>query len=473
MLAARERGVTSHCKVVAVPTQTPRKHRLRWLPKTRQLPVASNMKANALSQLGRRTAAPPISWLMGLTLARPRLISLAAGFTDSASLPVREARALLDEILRSPRTGRAALQYGTTLGDPSLRRLTAEHLRQLDGVGGRSKAYSPERMIITSGSQQLLYMVTEALCDPGDIVLVEDPTYFVYASILQSHAVQARGVRLGRDGFDPAHLEQILTGLARTGELHRLKLFYLVSYHQNPTGITTTFARKVEALKMLKRFEPGAGHPLYLLEDAAYRELRFHGEEVASALAAGRLGEQVILAGTYSKPFATGARVGFGFLPEPVFSAVTRIKGNHDFGTSNLLQQLLARALASGRYAEHRKLLRRRYARKAAVMRQALERHFPAAVEWWAPEGGLYFWVRLPRKVPSGLNSQLFTAALARDVLYVPGELCYADDPTRRKPDHELRLSFGGASETNIREGIKRLGGVLHKLLSPTGGARK
>lgn len=423
------------------------------------------MKAHTLSEMGRRTPEPPISWLMGVALARPHLISLAAGFTDNESLPVREARGLLDQILRAPRTGRAALQYGTTLGDPTLRRLTAEHLQRLDGLRGNAKAYSPKRMIITSGSQQLLYMVTETLCDAGDIVLVEDPTYFVYASILQSHGVQARGVRLEHDGLDLAHLEAVLARLEQRGELTRVKLLYLVSYFQNPTGVTTSFAKKRATLALLKKYEASAGHPIYLLEDTAYRELRFTGEDVKSALATRGLSDRVILAGTYSKPFATGARVGFGFLPEPVFTTVTRIKGNHDFGTSNLLQQLLARALASGCYDAHLATLRRRYAQKARVMRQSLERYFPADVEWWEPEGGMYFWARLPQALPSGVKSKFFKSALARDVLYVPGELCYADDPTRRNPDHEMRLSFGGASERNIREGIKRLGGVLQEML--------
>ena len=125
----------------------------------------------ALSELGRRTAAPPISWLMKLTLDRPELISLAAGFTDNESLPVAETRALLDEVLGSPKAGRPALQYGCTLGDPALRCLTAERLRALDGEGAAglpsSAPYSPDRVVITSGSQQFLYMVTEALCDPG------------------------------------------------------------------------------------------------------------------------------------------------------------------------------------------------------------------------------------------------------------------------------------------------------------------
>ncbi len=423
------------------------------------------MKDPVLSTLGRRTAEPAISWLMHAALAHPHLISLAAGFTDNKSLPVADARALLNDILRSPRTGRAALQYGTTPGDPTLRQLTAQRLQRLDGAREKPKAYSPERMIITSGSQQLLYMITEALCDAGDIVLVEDPTYFVYLGILQSHGIRAAGVRLERDGLELAHLKTVLEQLKRGGGLRRVKMLYLVSYYQNPTGVTMSFAKKRAALALLKKYERAAGHPIYLVEDTAYRELRFAGEDVKSALAAKEFTERVILTGTYSKPFATGVRVGFGCLPEPVFTAVTRIKGNHDFGTSNLLQQLLARALASGRYDRHLRLLRKRYAHKALVMLRALEAHFPKAVEWWEPTGGLYFWARLPCSLPSGVKSKLFKSALAHDVLYVPGELCYADDPMRRKPNHEMRISFGSASEKNIREGTARLGAVLREMI--------
>jgi 2-aminoadipate transaminase len=488
------------------------------------------MKLHVLSKMAQRTTEPPISWLMHAALSRPKLISLAAGFTDSASLPVAEARTALNQVLRSPKTGRPALQYGITAGDTTLRQLTAEYLRKLDfqAVVSSSfsssslvlepksrtrtkdedeKIYSPERLLITGGSQQLLYLTAEALCNEGDIVLVEDPTYFVFLGILQSRGLRARAVRLERDGLDLAHLERVLQSLRRNGELRRVKLFYLVSYFQNPTGVTTSFQKKCGLLKLLKKFGRAAGHPIYLLEDAAYRELRFQkdnkvqssvstpsprpsgeragargfefettglltpplsslrgGEgEVKSALAVPGAAERVIYAGTFSKPFATGVRVGYGILPKPLFAAVKHIKGNHDFGTSNLLQHLVARALVSGIYGRQVARLQKRYAHKARVMKQAIKKHFPSAVEWWEPEGGLYFWARLPHRLPTGMKSKFFSTALKNDVLYVPGEICYADDPTRRKPNHEMRISFGNASEADIREGIARLGKVLRK----------
>jgi 2-aminoadipate transaminase len=216
---------------------------------------------------------------------------------------------------------------------------------------------------------------------------------------------------------------------------------------------------------LLRQYERAAGHPIYLLEDAAYRELRFAGDDVKSALATGNRASRVIYAGTYSKPFATGMRVGFGILPELVYTAVARIKGNHDFGTSNLPQQLMARAITSGRYETHLVELQKRYARKAQAMLSAMKRYFPPEVTWWEPEGGLYYWARLPETMPTGVKSKLFRTAVSRDILYVPGGLCYAADPTRRKPDHEMRLSFGGGAETNVQAGIERLGSVLRKLM--------
>ncbi|MGA9779726.1 MAG: PLP-dependent aminotransferase family protein [Limisphaerales bacterium] len=436
----------------------------------------------ALSVMGRRTAPPPISWLMQAALSRPKLISLAAGFTDNATLPVKISRQVLNRVLRSPKTGQPALQYGITTGETNLRQLTARHLQKLDQSSSSSssslerksrtrtknededeKSHSWECTMITGGSQQLLYMTLEALCDEGDTVLVEDPTYFVFLSILQSRGLRARGVRLERDGLDLAHLEIVLQRLKKSGELRRVKALYLISYFHNPTGVTTSFEKKRGILKLLKKFERAAGHPIYLIEDAAYRELRFKGPDTKSALTVPGAVDRVIYTGTYSKPYAPGVRVGFGLLPEPLFTAVQHIKGNHDFGTANLLQQLLAGELETGLYDRHVAKIEKRYGQKARVMKQALAEHFPPNVEIWESSGGLYFWVRLPRNVSTGVKSKVFRTALKNDVLYVPGEICYADDPSRRKPDHEMRLSFGSASEENIREGIKRLGKVLWK----------
>jgi 2-aminoadipate transaminase len=419
------------------------------------------MRSSTLSELARRTPEPPISWLMKLTLDRPRLISLAAGFTDNESLPVDEAAELLRDVLKPGKRGQTALQYGSTAGDSRLRDRTLRRIEKLDGI---RTGYAADNPVITHGSQQLLYMLTEALCNPGDIVLVEDPTYFVYLGILQSHGIHARAVRLTPAGLEIDHLERVLEQLKRSGQLPRLKMLYQVTYFQNPTGWTSPLERKAAALALLRKYEKWAGHPIYLLEDAAYRELRFAGDDEPSALATRKYRDRVLYAGTYSKPFATGVRVGFGILPEPVRTAVLRIKGNHDFGTSNLLQQLLLRALETCKYESHLEEVHRRYRRKAQLMTNAIQSHFPANVAWTEPRGGLYVWATLPSGKTSGVKSRLFRSALDRDVLYVPGELCYAVDPARPKPNRDMRISFGGAADGDIPLGIARLGSILREI---------
>lgn len=417
----------------------------------------------ALSKLGQRTEAPPISWLMNLALSRPHLISLAAGFTDNESLPVEFTREITAEILRHAKQGQPALQYGPTPGDPAFRALTADRLYEMDRACARTarSRYSVDRTIITNGSQQLLYILTEALFDPGDIVLVEDPTYFVYLSIAQSHGLRCRGLRMEADGIDLDHLESLLKSLKKSGDLKRVKMLYLVTYYQNPSCLTTSIAKKKAALELLAKYEKAAGHPIYLLEDAAYREIRFHGDDTPSALTLKGSEERVIYTGTYSKPFATGIRAGYGILPESILTIATRIKGNHDFGTANLVQQVLSCALQSGKYDRHLAQLRQRYTHKAEVMLKAMREHFPDNITWPETRGGLYYWARTPKGVKTGMKSKVFQTALDAGVFYVPGSLCYANDPTRRKPDHEMRISFGAASIRNIKAGIKLLGEVL------------
>jgi 2-aminoadipate transaminase len=260
-------------------------------------------------------------------------------------------------------------------------------------------------------------------------------------------------------------LDAVLARLKRERQLHRLKMLYLVTYHQNPTSTTTAFAKKAAALDLLRFYERAAGHPIYLLEDAAYRELQFRGSNEVSALAVAGGPERVLYAGTYSKPFATGVRVGFGVLPEPVRTAVLRVKGNHDFGTTSLSQHLLARALASGVYDRHVRRLRKRYAAKAGWMTSEMRARFPSEIAWQEPGGGMYVWARLPRGARTGATSEIFRRAIEAGVLYVPGRLCYADDATRRAPDNEMRLSFGNAGEAQIRAGIGRLGEAVRTVL--------
>ena len=425
--------------------------------------TTTNHKDHAhFSELGRRIEAPPISWLMEQKLKYPDLISLAAGFTDGPSLPVKVAQKIFSKLTQNNKRAMECLQYGVGSGRIRLRQQTAQHVAELDGSDTKHPKYQPDRVIMTHGSQQFLYLLTEALCDKDDIVLVEAPTYFVYLGILQSFATKTKSIPMEPDGLNLESLKKTLDRLKQSGEIKKVKMLYLVSYFQNPTGITTSIEKKKAILRLVKSYEKHAGHPIYILEDAAYRELKFPGTpETPSCLTLPGARQRVIYSGTYSKPFATGIRVGFGFLPDPLHTIVMRIKGNHDFGTANLLQSVIEEALESGLYQAHVNQLQYRYQSKAKHMQKCIQRSFPSDIEWDSPAGGLYFWAKAPKSVSTGPQSPLFKKALKERIMYVPGVYTYANDLNMRHCDNAMRISFGNASLKDIKLGIERLGSAL------------
>ena len=394
---------------------------------------------------------------MKLTLDQPHLISLAAGFTDNETLPVAEVGALVTELARDDNAARAALQYGSTAGDPELRKLTLDRVCAQDGIAPGA-TLTADDVVITNGSQQLLYLLSEVLCDPGDIVLVEDPTYFVYLGICETLGIDATPVRLEPDGISLDGLKRALQRLKDGGALGRLKFVYLVTYFQNPTGWTTSFEKKREAFAILRHYEAAAGHPIFVLEDAGYRDLRFAGPDTLSLKSLDPANERVAYSNTYTKPFATGIKVGYGVLPRPLVRHVLRSKGNHDFGSANFNQRLIALALRTGAYDRHLPKMHAGYRRRKEWMGSAMKKYFPPSAKWQEAGGGLYFWPELPAAADTSHDGAIFRAALDAGVLYVPGDLCFADSSLRPKPKNCMRLSFGGTPSAQIEEGIKRLG---------------
>lgn len=413
------------------------------------------------SEKSVRVEPPSISWLMRLALDRPKLISLAAGFTDKATLPLESVREITDRILSDKSRGQAALQYGTTLGSEGLRSATAARLQLLDEKSGPSIQATPlnsEQVLITQGSQQALYLTLEAITDPGDIILVEDPTYFVFLGLLQGFGIRTHGISTDEQGIKTEALEARLEALAKSGDIRKLKALYLVSYAQNPSGRSTSYIRKKAALDLLKKYESAAGHPIALIEDAAYRELEFDEEQTSpSLLVNAEDRDRVFYLGTYTKPFATGIRLGFGYFPKVVLDKLFNLKGLHDFGSANFTQAILGEALVSGIYDEQLKIIKARYLSKAQAMESALQKYAPSELSWEFPKGGLYIWAKLAGEQSTGPESILFKRCLEQGILYIPGVYAYCTDPDREKPDVEMRLSYGAAEIPALEAGIQRL----------------
>jgi 2-aminoadipate transaminase len=420
-----------------------------------------------LSAAAGRTSPSAISSLMQMALADPGLISLAAGFVDQNSLPVEATARAVEALLGDPREGRRALQYGTTIGDPDLRERLIAHLERTEGVAPGTFRSALPRTVVTTGSQQLLYLLAEALLDPGDIVLVEAPTYFVYLGVLESRGARAIGVETDEGGMRLDALEATLGTLETRGELARVKLIYTVTEHANPTGVSLAEERRGELVALAKRWS--REHRIFVLEDAAYRGLTYEGSAPPSVWRHDPEGETVILARTFSKTFGPGLKTGFGILPEPLLAPVLRLKGNHDFGSGNFAQCLLSRLLDEGAYDRHVASLGSLYRRKRDVMLAALDEHLGAlegAVTWTRPLGGLFLWMTFPEGLDSGPEGPLFARCRQEGVIYVPGAYAFAGAPGE-VPRNHARICFGVPGEDELVEGTRRLANALADCLDP------
>jgi 2-aminoadipate transaminase len=416
-----------------------------------------------LSAKGRRTGEQPISFLIDLAMANPALINLAAGLVDARTLPVEEAKEITSAIFSDVGRGRAALQYDTTQGLLGLRRAAVKHLEKLEKKSAGEMGIGEKDFVVTTGSQQALYLIGDVLVDPGDIVIAANPCYFVYTGTLASFGATVMAVPMTEDGIDVDAVEKLLARLEKEGRLERVKLIYTTTYFQNPTGLTLSLAGRRKLLEVAKRFSKR--QRILILEDAAYRELRYDGEELASIKTLDPENRFTILTQTFSKPFAPGLKTGYTVMPRDLLEAVLHQKGNHDFGSASLTQHMALEAMTSGLYESHLKVLCENYRRKRDAMLGALEQCMPRGVSWTKPHGGLYVWVNLPEGMDSSREGEMFGDCVKRGVLYVPGDYSFQADENGFIPKNHLRLSFGQVYMEQIGEGIKRMAGAINRVM--------
>jgi 2-aminoadipate transaminase len=411
-----------------------------------------------LSKRAYLTEEPPISYFMRQAVENPNLISLAAGLVDPESLPTEEVGDELAELFSDAQLARAALQYGTTQGYAPLREKVVRHLLTLDRIEPSEAPYGADDVVVTTGSQQLLYLLGEVLLDSGDIVITEAPSYFVYHGILGSLGARTLTVPMDAEGMRTDELERLLIQLEKAGELPRVKLIYTVDYFQNPTGLSLSLERRKHLLELARKFSKH--QKIVILEDAAYRELRFAGDDLPSIKSLERTNEHVVLGMTFSKPLSPGLKTGYAVVPRDLMGPLLRFKGNHDFGSGNLTQHLIDRLMASGAYERHAEKLRSVYRAKRDTLVESLEQEFPrtlSPLRWTQPDGGMYVWFKGPPEFETGAGSRFMDACLREGVLYVPGAFCYVKSPAGT-PNCEARLCYGVASHEELREAARRLG---------------
>ncbi len=249
-------------------------------------------------------------------------------------------------------------------------------------------------------------------------------------------------------------------------------MIYLVSDYENPSGVSLSQDRRKQVIEIAQKWSKE--QRILILEDLAYRELCYDGQVVPSIKSFDSTGETVILTQTFSKSFSPGLRVGFGVAPEEICDAIRDKKGNDDFGSTNMSQQILATVLHQNLYYDHVENLRAVYREKRDCMLQAADTYFAKlpGVHWVHPNGGLYVWMTLPETIETGFSSPLFQRAIHEDkVMYVPGELCYAVDrglgieeqPPIQK--NHMRLTFGVQNLEGIQEGMMRLSNAVKSFI--------
>lgn len=378
-----------------------------------------------------------------LKLTRRRnIISFAGGLPDPSSFPVEELKAISSHVLDTQ--PHLALQYGPTEGDLRLRQELVKWMAK-DGIRA-----TPDQVLITTGSQQGLDLAARVLLDPGDVVLVELPSYMAALHVFRGYRAEMVGIPQDDDGMRTDKLESTLGSLHAAGR--RVKLIYVVPDFQNPSGVTLSETRRVRLLELARE------HRVLVLEDTPYRELRYEGTAPSPLAALDRDG-RVIYISTFSKTLSPGMRIAWMAAAEPLIQQFVTAKQAVDLCCPSLTQAIAAEFCARGHIYERIAGLVTLYRHKRDVMLAALRREMPDGVTWTHPAGGLFLWIRLPEGMDT---EQLLPIAVEEEaVAYVVGSGFHADGGGR----NALRVNFSYPSEEQINEGIQRLARLVKRHL--------
>ncbi|WP_236005619.1 aminotransferase-like domain-containing protein [Amycolatopsis pittospori] len=375
----------------------------------------------------------PVRDLLALT-ARPGVISFAGGMPAPELFDVDGLRAAFDRALDGD-SARRTLQYSPTEGNPLLRDLLATRLT------GRGLPTTVDDLLVTTGSQQGLQLLSTALLDPGAVVLVEQPAYLSALQCFQLAEARIVPVPGDEEGIDPAALDEIA---AR----ERPSLLYVVPTFSNPSGRTISPGRRRALAEVITR------HGFWLVEDDPYHELRYRGEREEPMSARPELAERSVYLGSFSKVIAPGMRLGWLRAPRELLRRVAILKQASDLHTSTIDQAAAAEYLASADLDAHVRRLCETYRVRRDAMLAELPAISPPGTAWTDPDGGMFVWVTLPDGADTDL---LLPEALRHDVAFVPGSAFQVGKPDRSA----LRLSFAAHAPETIAEGLRRLGKSL------------
>lgn len=374
------------------------------------------LKGNIIRELYKKTSAPGF-------------ISFAGGNPSPNTFPSPELAEISAHVMKS--NVAQCLQYSISNGQVPLREYLTEMMK-FEGV-----TTTVENVTITTGSQQSIELIAKIFINPGDRVLVENPTYVAALKIFGLYHADVVPVGSDNYGIIPEELEKQLAE-------RPAKLLYLIPNFQNPTGITLNLERRKMIMDIVKK------NNIVVIEDDPYGKLRYDGEPLPHMKTMDNTG-QVIYLGSFSKIIAPGLRVAFVVSDENIAQKIVLGKQNNDMHTPGHTQMIVNEYCRRGLLEPHIKMCRELYSEKRDMMLSALNKYFPKEMTWIRPEGGMFLWATLPEGCSS---TELLDYALPAKVAYVPGDSFFADG----SGIGTMRLNFANASNEQIETGIKLLG---------------
>jgi GntR family transcriptional regulator/MocR family aminotransferase len=368
----------------------------------------------------------------------PQPVSFASGIGDANLFPAEDIRKALQAVMR--RDGIAALDYGDRNGYGPLRE-SITHILASQGIQTQ-----PENILITAGSQQALSLVSQLLLNPGDVILVESPTYSGALELFRALGFKVVGIPVDVQGMQVEGLEKLL-------QQHHPKLIYTIPNFHNPTGTCLTGSRRRQLLVLAERYN------VPILEDDFVGDLRYEGH-TQPALKALDPGGCVIYISTFSKMLMPGLRVGFIVADGPVYESLANFKRINDLATSELVQRALEAYVTVGRYQAHLRRSCQVFHKRRDAMVSAIRRYLPTDVRFDLPQGGLFIWLQLPQSLAS---DELLPLAYEEGVDFAPGNPFF---PNGAQRGSWLRLNFVAQTPGQIEEGVKRLGKAIKRLIA-------
>ncbi|HJG17672.1 PLP-dependent aminotransferase family protein [Limosilactobacillus vaginalis] len=370
--------------------------------------------------------------------ADPKIISFAGGLPAPELFPVEGMKEATDKVYAEH--GQQALQYGAAKGVTELRELILKRVKEKENIDAKL-----ENVMVTTGSEQAIDLVGKAFVNPGDTVLVEEPTYLCALDVFRSYGANFVSVPMDDDGMKMDALEEALKAHPETA------LVYTVPNFQNPTGRTMPAERR-------KKFaELAAKYDVPVLEDNPYGDIRFAGEHVPSVKSFDHAGK-VFYMSTFSKILAPGFRLGWLVADPKVIEKLTVLKQSADLHTDNLVQYVVTEFFKENDVDAHVKEISDLYGKRKQLMIDGIKKYFPKDVKYTDPEGGMFLWVEVPGVTDT---VELFKQCLEHNVAFVPGDPFFAGKP---QPG-TFRLNYSNMQEDQIEVGLKRLGEALSQVL--------